>query len=201
MDPRLTLVTLGVEDLQRSLAFYRDLLGWRPAPQSVDDVVFFQAGGVVLALYPRRLLAEDARLSDPGGGGFGGIALAQNVAERLDVDRVLAEVATGGGRILKPAEDAFWGGRSGYFADPDGYPWEVAWNPGFSLDKDGILRLEPPRTPRKRRPPTGRRPAKVARPGRRPRRPKGADGLRRSRAAWRARRRARPGRCARARRV
>lgn len=141
MEARLSIVTLGVADLDRARAFYRDALGWSPAPQSGADILFFQAGGVVLALYPRPLLAEDARLPE-GPGGFGGITLAQNVREREDVDRVLAEVAAAGARILKPAEDAFWGGRSGYFADPDGHPWEVAWNPGFPLDGEGLVRLQ-----------------------------------------------------------
>ncbi len=140
MDPRLNLVTLGVADLARALAFYRDGLGWRPSPASVGDVVFFQAGGVVLALYPRPLLAADARVADAGAG-FGGITLAQNVRAREDVDRTLAGAARAGATILKPAEDAEWGGRSGYFADPDGYPWEVAWNPGFPMDEDGTVRL------------------------------------------------------------
>lgn len=141
MEPRLNLVTLGVAELGRAVAFYRDALRWPMSNESVGDVAFFQAGGVVLALYPRPLLAEDARLPE-GPGGFGGITLAQNVREREDVDRVLAEVAAAGARILKPAEDAFWGGRSGYFADPDGHPWEVAWNPGFPLDGEGLVRLQ-----------------------------------------------------------
>lgn len=147
MDCRLNVVTLGVADLDRARTFYTEVLGWTPARQSVGDVVFFQAGGVVVALYPRGLLAEDARVSDPGAHGFGGMTLAQNVAAREDVDRVLADVAARGGRILRPAEDAFWGGRTGYFADPDGHPWEVAWNPGFPLDRSGVVRLEPPRRP------------------------------------------------------
>lgn len=141
MDPRLSVVTVGVADLARARAFYEDVLGWTPTPQSAGDVVFFQAGGVVLALYPRALLAEDARATDAGARGFGGVTLAHNVRAREDVDRVLEEIARRGGRILKPAEDASWGGRSGYFADPDGVPWEVAWNPGFPLDAEGIPRL------------------------------------------------------------
>jgi catechol 2,3-dioxygenase-like lactoylglutathione lyase family enzyme len=149
MEPRLSLVTLGVSNLDRSRSFYCDVLGWKPARQSVGDVVFFQAGGVVLALYPRALLAEDARVADAGGREFGGFTLAHNVPGREDVDRVLAEVARRGARILRPAEDAFWGGRMGYFADPDGNPWEVAWNPGFPMDAEGTVRLEGP--PRKAR--------------------------------------------------
>lgn len=142
MDPRLTVVTLGVSDLDRSVAFYRDGLGWRLAAASMPEIAFIQAGGVVLALFPRPLLAEDARLQDRGPSGFGGITLAQNVREPGDVDRALADAERAGARILKPAEQASWGGRSGYFADPDGYPWEVAWNPYFPLAEDGTIRLD-----------------------------------------------------------
>ena len=101
----------------------------------------FDIGGAVLALYPLKLLAEDAGLKP--GQGFGGIALAHNVKNKKDVDRVLHAAAERGARILVPAEDKFWGGRSGYFADPDGYPWEVAWNPGIKMDSRGRLILKP----------------------------------------------------------
>lgn len=144
MDRRLSIVTLGVSDLERARRFYGEVLGWKPAPQSAGEILFFQAGGVILALYPRPLLAKEAGI-DPGGSGWGGFTLSQNVPEREDVDRVLAELAARGVRIIRPAEDVFWGGRSGYFADPDGNPWEVAWNPGFPLDAAGIIRLEPAR--------------------------------------------------------
>lgn len=158
------MVTLGVANLDRAREFYRGVLGWKPAHQSAGDAVFVQAGGVVLALYPRALLAEDARV-DPSGSGFGGFTLAHNVRERGDVDRVMAEVAARGARVLKPPEDAFWGGRSGYFADPDGNPWEVAWNPGCPLDEEGIPRLEGPAgQPRARRPTAPRK--RPRRPGR-----------------------------------
>src|SRR5439155_12778796 len=101
-----------------------------PSSASGGDAAFFRTGGVVLALYPRDALAADANLA-PAGTGFGGIMLAHNVAEREQVDAVLAEAAAAGGTILKQAEDTFWGGRSGHFADPSGHPWEVAWNPHF----------------------------------------------------------------------
>lgn len=140
MQPYISLITLGVVDLERALRFYRDGLHWPVSGASGGDVAFFHTGGVVLALYPRALLAADARLSDSGSG-FGGIALAHNVASQEQVDRVLAEVVAAGGTILKPAERAEWGGYSGYFADPDGYPWEVAWNPGFPLAPDGRVTL------------------------------------------------------------
>ncbi len=140
MEPRISLITLGVADLSRALRFYRDGLGWPLSRASVGDIAFFQAGGVVLALYPRTLLAADARQPDEGHG-FGGITLAHNVRQRADVDRVLNDAVTAGGHLLKPAEEADWGGYSGYFADPDGHPWEVAWNPHFPFNQDGSVRL------------------------------------------------------------
>lgn len=140
MEARISLVTLGVADLARSLRFYRDGLGWPVSSASGGDVAFFRTGGAVLALYPRDLLAADAHLS-PAGSGFGGIALAHNVRSKEQVDEVLALAATAGGQILKPAQVPEWGGYSGYFADPDGYPWEVAWNPGFPLAADGSVQL------------------------------------------------------------
>ncbi len=140
MEARISLVTLGVADLQRSLRFYRDGLGWTLSSASGGDVAFFHTGGAILALYPRELLAADANLP-AAGSGFGGITLAHNVASKELVDAALAQAAAAGGTILKPAQDAFWGGYSGYFADPDGYPWEVAWNPHFPLAADGSVQL------------------------------------------------------------
>lgn len=141
MEPRISLITLGVRDLDRALRFYRDGLGWPLSSASVDgEVAFFRSTGAVLALYPRHLLAADAHLA-PDGTGFGGIALAQNVRERADVDAILAQAEAAGGSILKPAVTAEWGGYHGYFADPDGYPWEIAWNPGFQLRPDGSIIL------------------------------------------------------------
>ncbi|MDP8921415.1 MAG: VOC family protein [Chloroflexota bacterium] len=140
MEPRISLITLGVRDLPRAVRFYRDGLGWPVSSVGGDEVAFFRTGGIVLSLYPRHLLAADANLPDEGAG-FGGIALAHNVRSKELVDAVLAEVVRAGGTILKPAEDASWGGYSGYFADPDGYPWEVAWNPGFPLAEDGSVLL------------------------------------------------------------
>ena len=141
MEPRISLITLGVSDLERALRFYRDGLGWPVSSASVEGVVaFFRTGGTVLALWSRTALAEDAHLP-PEGSGFGGIALAHNVRTREAVDAVLAEAVAAGGRVLKPGTEAEWGGYSGYFADPDGYPWEVAWNPGFPFAADGSLQL------------------------------------------------------------
>src|ERR1700693_6354357 len=119
MEPRITLVTLGVRDLDRALRFYRDGLGWPLASASVaGEVAFFRSGGAVLALYPRDLLAADAHVPAEGSG-FGAIALAHNVHARGDVDTILAQATAAGGTILKPAEQADWGGYHGYFADPD----------------------------------------------------------------------------------
>ena len=142
MEQRLSLVTLGVADLARSRRFYEEGLGWRASGASTDEVAFFQLGGIALALWGREALAEDARLPDPGpGGGFGGVALAHNVRTREEVDAVLARARAAGGRVLRPGEDASWGGYTGYFADPDGHLWEVAWNPHFALREDGALQL------------------------------------------------------------
>lgn len=140
MQPCLNLVTLGVDDLPRATAFYRDGLGWPLSSASQESVSFFRNAGAVLALYPRTLLAEDALVS-PDGSGFGGIALAWNVPERADVDEVLRLAEIAGATILKPAQDAFWGGYHGYFADLDGYPWEIAWNPFFPLRQDGSVQI------------------------------------------------------------
>lgn len=138
MEQRLSLVTLGVADLARARRFYEEGLGWRRGNDS-DEVVFYQLGGIVLALWARRDLAADAQLAD--GGGFGGMALAYNTRSRGEVDAVLAEAAAAGGTVLKPAQETFWGGYAGYFADPDGHPWEVAWNPDWTVEADGSVKL------------------------------------------------------------
>jgi uncharacterized protein len=133
---RVTMVSLGVEDLDVALRFYRDGLGWRPSPASTGDfVLFVLRGGIGLALYPRRLLAEEAGLADPGG--FGGVTLAHNVNSREEVDRLIADAVAAGGSALAHAVDKPWG-YTGYFADPDGHPWEVAFVPSLPL-RDGLL--------------------------------------------------------------
>jgi catechol 2,3-dioxygenase-like lactoylglutathione lyase family enzyme len=129
MEPRLSFVTLGVADLGRATTFYRDVLGLPQQPSS-EGISFFELGKTWLALYPRELLAADATVPAEGSG-FRGFALAHNVRTREQVDELLSHVATHGGRIVKPAKIAEWGGYSGYFADPDGFLWEVAWNPDF----------------------------------------------------------------------
>jgi len=138
--PRITVVTLGVADLPRARSFYAEGLGFKVSPSSNDQVVFIEAGSVVLGLYSREALAEDAQLS-PEGSGFGGITLARNVGSENEVDVALAVAKRAGARILKPAQKVFWGGYSGYFADLDGHPWEVAFNPHWKLDEHGAVVL------------------------------------------------------------
>jgi catechol 2,3-dioxygenase-like lactoylglutathione lyase family enzyme len=139
MEQRLSLVTLGVADVAASRAFY-ERLGWKASAAGAPAIAFFQCGGMVFSVYGRADLAKDAGLPAEGSG-FGGITLAQNVRSKEEVDAVLAEAEKAGGRILSPAEEKFWGGYSGYFADPDGHPWEVAWNPHFTLREDGSVVL------------------------------------------------------------
>lgn len=133
MDQRVSLVTLGVVDLDRSRRFY-EALGWRRSNRE-EGVVFFQIPGGVLALWSRRELAAETGLPDEGG--FGGIALAYNTRSRAEVDAVIGEAERAGGRVLRRPAETFWGGYSGYFADPDGHPWEVAHNPAWSFDARG----------------------------------------------------------------
>jgi len=139
MEQRVSLITLGVADLQRSRKFY-ERLGWKRANVKADGIVFFQAGGMGLALYPRNELAKDANVS-PNGHGFIGITLAYNARTRDEVDSVLAQAEAAGAKLLKPAQETFWGGYDGYFADPDGFLWEVAWNPFFPIAEDGSIRI------------------------------------------------------------
>ena len=139
MEQRLSLITLGVSDLTRSTEFY-NRLGWRRSLANTEGITFFQAGGMALALYPREELAKDATVA-PEGQGFSGIALAYNTRNRNEVDSVLKEAQAAGATIVKPAEEAFWGGYSGYFSDPDGFLWEVAWNPQFAIAEDGSIQI------------------------------------------------------------
>jgi uncharacterized protein len=139
MEQRISLITLGVSDLQRSRRFYEHLR-WKPSNAKAEEIVFFQAGGIALALYPRSSLAKDANLTSDGYG-FGGITVAYSTRTREEVDAVLAQAEAAGAKLLKPAQEAFWGGYSGYFADPDGFIWEVAWNPFFPIAEDGSIRI------------------------------------------------------------
>lgn len=139
MRQRIGLVTLGVRDLARALAFYR-ALGWRESSRSVEgEVAFFDLGGAVFALWDRGLLAEDSVVAD--GGGWGGVTLAHNVSSPGEVDAVLAEAEKAGAIIGRPGAPTEWGGYSGIFLDPDGHPWEVAHNPGWPVDDDGHVRI------------------------------------------------------------
>ncbi|HUO14058.1 MAG TPA: VOC family protein [Verrucomicrobiae bacterium] len=145
MEQRISIVTLGVEDLTRSREFY-ERLGWRRSNAKAEGIVFFQAGGMALALYPRSELAKDTNMPDDAnareeGRGFRGVTLAYNARGREEVNSVLAEAEKVGAKIVKPAKDAFWGGYSGYFSDPDGFLWEVAWNPFFPIAADGAIRI------------------------------------------------------------
>lgn len=135
MKPRISVITLGVTDLARARRFYCEGLGWKASSTSDEHVVFIDMGGVVLGLYPRDLLAEDATLTP--GTGFGGVTLAQNLGSKAEVDAALRDAVKAGATLLKPAADTFWGGYSGYFADPDGHPWELAYNPFWGLDEAG----------------------------------------------------------------
>lgn len=139
MEQRVSLVTLGVSDLPRSRAFY-EALGWTTGAAPDDEVVFFQAGGSVLALWSRSLLAEDSGVEDSGG--WGGVTLAHNVRSPAEVDRVLADAEAAGAAVSRPGAPTFWGGYSGVFLDPDGHPWEVAHNPHWSLAEDGSVALQ-----------------------------------------------------------
>lgn len=134
MDQRLSLITLGVADLPRAKAFY-EALGWRTNTPPEMDVAFFQAGGIVIALWSREALAQDSGVEDNGG--WGGITLAYNVNSPAEVDAVLAEAEAAGATVPRHGAETFWGGYSGMFLDPDGHPWEVAHNPGWTVTEDG----------------------------------------------------------------
>jgi predicted lactoylglutathione lyase len=136
MEQRVSLITLGVADVERSRAFY-EALGWTTGAQPAEDVVFFQAGGMVVALWGRAQLAEDSGVEDTGG--WGGITPAHNVRSPEEVDAVIAEAEQAGATIPRRGAKTFWGGYSGVFVDPDGHPWEVAHNPYWTLGPDGSI--------------------------------------------------------------
>lgn len=138
MEQRVSLITLGVSDLERARAFY-EALGWRSGAAPADDVVFFQTGGMIVALWSRDSLAEDSGVEDPGG--WGGVTLAYNVRSPEEADAVIEEARRAGARIAREPAATFWGGYSGVFVDPDGHPWEVAHNPGWQLGDDGGVSL------------------------------------------------------------
>jgi catechol 2,3-dioxygenase-like lactoylglutathione lyase family enzyme len=128
MQPRISLITLGVSDLERAKRFYKEGLGLPEHDAGSDSVAFFALNGTWLSLYPRHLLAEDAKVPSQGSG-FAGFSLAHNRPSKEEVEATMAEALAAGARLVKPAQDVFWGGYSGYFEDPDGFLWEVAWNP------------------------------------------------------------------------
>jgi uncharacterized protein len=130
MQPRISMITLGVADLDHAIAFYERGLGLPRMPFEGGGVAFFNLRGTWLALYPHRSLADDVGVSAEGNG-FRGITLAYNVARREQADDIIAQAVAAGGTLIKPAQDVFWGGYSGYFSDPDGFLWEVSWNPHF----------------------------------------------------------------------
>ena len=138
MEPRVSLITLGVADLERARAFY-EALGWRSDSKPEDGVAFFQSGGMVLALWSRAELAKDSGVTD--GGGWGGVTLAYNVASPADVDAFLAKARAAGAAIPRDGAETFWGGYSGVFLDPDGHPWEVAHNPFWTVAENGDVTL------------------------------------------------------------
>jgi uncharacterized protein len=138
--PTITLITLGVADVAGSTAFYESLGFTKSKTASQDEVSFFRAGGVVLALWGREAQRDDANAGELWNGN-GGIVVAQNVASEAEVDAVMARAAASGARILKSASTTFWGGYNGYFADPDGHIWEIAFNPHWGLSQEGLIRL------------------------------------------------------------
>jgi predicted lactoylglutathione lyase len=135
---RVSLITLGVSDLGRARGFY-EAVGWKTGAAPDDDVVFFQAGDMILALWARARLAEDSGVEDRGG--WGGVTLALNFGSREEVDAVMEEARAAGARIPREAAETFWGGYSGVFVDPDGHPWEVAHNPHWTITEDGGVEL------------------------------------------------------------
>jgi hypothetical protein len=138
MEQRLSLVTLGVSDLERARAFYT-ALGWTTGAEPGDDVVFFEAGGMIVALWDRAKLAEDSGVSD--GGGWGGVTFAYNTRSPEEVDKVIDEARAAGADIPREPGETFWGGYSGIFVDPEGHPWEVAHNPRWTIHDDGSISL------------------------------------------------------------
>jgi catechol 2,3-dioxygenase-like lactoylglutathione lyase family enzyme len=138
MEQRLSLITLGIADLDRAKKFY-EALGWKSGAAPEDDVVFFQAGGMIVALWDRAKLAEDSAVTE--GSGWGGVTLAYNTRSAKEVDDVIEEARAAGATIGREPGETFWGGYSAVFIDPDGYPWEVAHNPNWTIEKDGSVTL------------------------------------------------------------
>lgn len=140
MEPRLSIVTLGVKDMTVSREFYEKGLGWPVSPSSNENVTFLRTHGAIISLFGREELAKDANVTSQGSG-FRDFTLAHNVRSKEEVAQVLEHAENAGGRIVKHAQDVFWGGHSGYFEDPDGFLWEVAWNPFFPMNDKGEIQL------------------------------------------------------------
>lgn len=140
MDQRLTIVTLGVKDLEVSKDFYENKFGWERVETTGEHIVFFQLNGIQLALYPKGALAEDAGVEYEGNG-FKGVTIAYNTRSIAEVDKIIQKLKGRGVRIVKPPQKVFWGGYSSYVADPDGHLWEIAFNPYMSLDVQGNVVL------------------------------------------------------------
>jgi predicted lactoylglutathione lyase len=138
LEQRVSLITLGVRDLERARGFY-EALGWKSGAAPADDVVFFQAGGMIVALWGREQLTEDTAVEDSGG--WGGVTLAYNTRSPAEVDEVLAEAEAAGAKIARQGAETFWGGYSGVFVDPEGHAWEVAHNPHWTVAADGSVSL------------------------------------------------------------
>lgn len=141
MEPRLTMITLGVANLARATAFYENVLGWKRA-EGPPTIAFFDLGGLVFSLYPHEDLAKDMNV-EAGLSPYRGFALAYNARSKDEVNAIFAELKSGGATIVKEPEDVFWGGYSGYFADPDGHRWEVAYNPFWTVRADGRVVMAP----------------------------------------------------------
>ncbi|MFD2515580.1 VOC family protein [Pontibacter locisalis] len=140
MEQRLTIITIGVKNLQRSRDFYLNVFGWKPTESSTEGVVFFQLNGIQLALFPQESLADDAGV-DPQGNGFRRYSLAHNVRSEQEVDELVAQLEAKGAQVVKRPEKVFWGGYSSYIADPDDNLWEIAYNPFLALDDLGNAKM------------------------------------------------------------
>ncbi len=136
MEQRLTIITLGVADVKRATEFYEEKFGWKKAASSNDDITFFRLNGIMLSLFNRESLAEDAAVS-PAGTGFKGFTLAWNARSEAEVDAIVSDLKSNGVTVVKEPQHVFWGGYSGYVADVDGNLWEIAFNPFLPMDEHG----------------------------------------------------------------
>ena len=143
MEPRISLVTLGVQDLAKSVAFYRDVVGWTPSP-GPPEIAFFDLNGVIFSLFPQKELVADFGGTEASGATIVGSALAHNARSKDEVDAIFAGLRERGATIVKEPQEVFWGGYSGYFEDPDGHKWEVAFNPFWTVLEDGRISLKKP---------------------------------------------------------